>query len=92
MTWQLTLALCLYVGWIGLHAWLGKARHHAVLSVAIALELLAFAGSAIWVMLQNTSASTGGAAALAIFGMAAIFLVPAAVGVITFFKHRTIRL
>ena len=88
----MTLALCLYVGWVGLHAWLGKARQHWALGVVVALDLLAFAGSYFWIMSQNTNPSTGGAAALALSGSAAIFLVPALAGAVSFFKHRTIRL
>ena len=92
MTWQLTLGLCLYVAWVGLHAWLGKMRHGAVLGVGVVIECLAFAGLCLWARSQNHGPSTGGAVALAILGCAALFLVPAAVGAITFLKHRKIRI
>ena len=89
MSWQATLGLCLYVGWLGLHSWLGKKRLTVFLAGMIGAETWAFVGTWLWIDAQDYDVSAGMATGLAIFGAAAIFLVPALIGIISLFRNRT---
>ena len=91
MTWQTTLALVLYVGWVGLHSWLGKRRLLRTLAVLIGFEVLGFAGLVIWFQAQESHVSAGAAAGMAIILAFAVLLVPAAVGAFSLWKHGTTR-
>jgi hypothetical protein len=88
VSWQVALGLCLYVGWVGLHSWLGKKRLTAVLVTLIIVELLTFAGIWVWMGAQDYDVSAGMALGLVIFGAAAALLVPALVGALSLFKNR----
>jgi hypothetical protein len=89
VNWQVTLGLCLYVGWLGLHSWLGKKQLAIPLAGLIGAEVLAFAGTWFWIAAQDYNASAGMAVGFTILGAAAIFLVPAMIGAFSLFRHRT---
>jgi hypothetical protein len=91
VTWQAALALCLYVGWVALHSWLGKKRHLKTLALLIALEVLGFVGFFVWSATQDYDVSAGGAVAIALFAAAAFLLIPAGVGTYSMWKYRTTR-
>lgn len=89
MTWQATFILCLYVGWTGLHWWLGKQQIGVVLWPLIVAEVLGFVGTWLWITSQDYHASAGMAVGLVIFGAAAILILPVLIGLLSHFKHRT---
>ena len=88
MTWQITLALVLYVGWVGLHSWLGKKGFFRTLASLIVLDVLAFVGL---FAAAYRPPDHGGAGALAILIGGGVLLIPAAVGAFAFWKHGTTR-
>lgn len=89
MSWQVSLGLCLYVGWVGLHWWLGQKRLTLPLALLVAAEVLGFVGIWVWIEAQDYDVSDGMTIGLAIFGAAATLLVPAIVGAVSLLKHRT---
>ena len=89
MSWQVSLGLCLYIGWVGFHSWLGQRRLKVPLILLIGVDLAAFAGTWLWIAAQDYDASAGMAVGLAIFGAAALFIIPAIVGTFSLYKHLT---
>jgi hypothetical protein len=91
MSWQATLLLCSYIGWVGLHSWLGKKRFLRTLAALVVLELAAFVGLLIWLQKQDYHASAGAVVVLTLFAGALVLLVPAVVGAYSFWKNGTAR-
>ena len=88
MSWQVSLGLCLYVGWVGLHWWLGQKRLAVPLALLVTAEVLGFGGIWVWIEAQEYDVSAGMAVGLAIMGAAAALLLPAIVGTVALIKHR----
>jgi hypothetical protein len=62
-----------------------------MLALLIVADILAFIALFFWIQGQITNDSVGGAAALGLFVGIAVFLIPAAVGAFSFWKHGTTR-